>query len=74
VVTNVKLETLLSQAPLSSSEIQNLIEILLNKEHVGDSDWVNNKKNDQPKSVAGLKKSIAKKDEYVALSRRDWMS
>ncbi|CAG7724094.1 unnamed protein product, partial [Allacma fusca] len=48
---------------LSSSEIQNLIDILLNKQHAGDSEWINKGKND---SVGNLKKQLAERERQLS--------
>ena len=39
--TAARLESAIEKVPLSSSEIQSLIDILLNKQHAGDSEWIN---------------------------------
>ena len=39
--TAARLESAIEKVPLSSSEIQSLIDILLNKQHAGESEWIN---------------------------------
>jgi ribosome-binding protein 1 len=60
-VSIVKVEETITKMSLSSSEIQSLIDILLNKQH-GDSEWVNKGKND---SATNLKKQLAEKEQQL---------
>lgn len=62
-MTATKVERIIDRMPLSSSEIQNLIDILLNKQHAGDSEWINKTKTDN--SVAGLKKQLEVRDKML---------
>lgn len=68
-MTPAKVEKIINKLPLNSPEIQNLIDVLLNKQPAGDTEWVNNKggKNSgDQQSVAGLKKQVEIKDKLLA--------
>ncbi|ODM93929.1 Ribosome-binding protein 1 [Orchesella cincta] len=62
-LSGVKIEHMIDRIVLSSSEIQNLIDVLLNKQHAGDSEWINKTKSDN--SVGALKKQLEVKEKLL---------
>ncbi|CAL8090738.1 unnamed protein product [Orchesella dallaii] len=62
-LTGIKIENMIDRVVLSSSEIQNLIDVLLNKQHAGDSEWINKTKSDN--SVGALKKQLEAKEKLL---------